>query len=227
LDPSNADVPHAAMGLVRSSKRSDPTSLVAVVSHELAAATAKEQQFRDMYSQTLGRAMNYATRLVGHDAAADAVHDATLEIWTAWDTLQPEQHTARYFMGRVARRVLDRIERDTRHIELTEELEQSVEFIDRITGASNEFAEIDLRPIVDRILQAMPLRSRVVLLLVRDYEFTQQEFADRLGITASAVEKRIERGHHFARKCFDHAGLTLSEGSMLKLLSSRSESRNE
>ena len=78
--------------------------------------------------------------------------------------------------------------------------------------------EIDLRPLIDRIVGAMTPRCREVFILVREQHFTYREVADMLGISVSTAQKHMTRAREFLRKGLSLAGIANAEGTLTKLL---------
>jgi len=214
------------MRLVRGTARKQSTTptLVGVVDSALRADRAGERQWAEMYARMYPRLTDIAERTLGYDAACDAVQEAMVELWERWDTLDIDQRSDAFVARAVRFRVIDQLRRDHRHVTLTEELEW--------TGVippieAKDAAEVDVVERVDRIIAAMPLRCREVYVLVYEQGLTVRDAAAALGIAFETARTHVKRAHQFLYESLTRNVRNVSSGDALKLLSPRTEPRDE
>lgn len=201
--------------LGRTKSDDEAPSLIGVVETVLPTSTPIERSFEKLYLQVRERAIDDAERLVGYDAACDAFHAAALKVWKRWKKLQPEDQSAAYFLTAVHNQVIDYLRRDERHVELTEELEESPEF-PNLTRDPN--GEVDVAQLVDRLIGAMPTRRKQAWILARDQKFTYQQIAAALGVSVATVDTHLRLARESIRNGLERAGFRLSRTTATKLI---------
>jgi RNA polymerase sigma factor (sigma-70 family) len=175
---------------------SDFVKEVAVVDHQLAATTPAERRWADVYERLFPRACRSATRLIGKEAAHDAVQDAMLEVMKVWPNLAPEERTDAFVLRSIRFRVIDELRRQRKLVEYTEELEDS----GAVPVLPAPETPNDLAVVVDHLLSIMPAQRRTICILVYEDGLTIREAADVMGIAFETARTHMKLAHVWLRK---------------------------
>ena len=186
---------------------------VAVVEQEgLLSATPAERSWAAVYERNFPRLCRSAARLIGADAAGDAVQDGLLEVMRKWPELSPEERTDAYVRRSVRFRVLDEFRRQQRHVEYTRDLEEQGAV--PVLPPHDADGKDDVAMIVDEVIAAMPPQRRAVCLLVYEDGLTIREAAAALGIGFETARTHMKLAHVWLRKHMPEAleGFQLGAG---------------
>lgn len=135
------------------------------------------------------------TQMLGNaDLASDALHDTWVRVKDKDDRRSMEQPGA--YLMRVATNIAVDIQRRQRRFLSGDDVDELLnEMADPAPGpaqAAEARSELDaLTEIMDR----MPPRRRVIVVLVHWEEVTQKEVAKRLGVSLRTVEYELKRAH--------------------------------
>jgi RNA polymerase sigma factor (sigma-70 family) len=137
----------------------------------------------------------HLTRKLGNaDLASDALHDTWVRL-KAKDEQRQMDSPAAYLM-RVATNIAADIERKQRRTVSGEDIDLLLDdMVDPAPGPEQTTAmRFDLEA-VTQLLERMPERRRVILILVHWEDVPQKEVAERLGISMRTLEYELKRGH--------------------------------
>ena len=165
-----------------------------------------------MYERLYPRLCRSAARLIGADAAHDAVQEGLLTVLKKWPTLAPEQRTDAWVRKVVRDSVLDEFRRQERHVEYTEELEE--QGVVPVSPAYDTDGRDDVAMMVDDIIAAMPPQRRAICILVYEEGLTIREAAESLNIAYETARTHMKLAHVWLRKHMPQAlkGFQLGRG---------------
>jgi RNA polymerase sigma-70 factor (ECF subfamily) len=143
------------------------------------------------------KVFNVAYKFVGkHDEAEDLAQDIFLKIFKALDTFDRRANFQTWIISIARNLCIDhyrsvRKERETiaREIDAGDLTPVSVEI-----GPEKALERSDLRALLQRALERLPLSLRTAVILRDLQELSYQEIADRLGLPEGTVKSRINRG---------------------------------
>ena len=166
-------------------------------------ATGDAKAFRRLYDLNSPRMYAVALRITGNTAlAADAVHDAMLQVWRNAARYDSSRGNADGWLVSLARyRALDICRRQGRELTGVEAPERADEAPDALSLIEAEADGVALRICLEQI---EPPRRKLVLLAFRD-GLTQMEVAKRVGQPLGTVKSTIRRALLALRACLDGA----------------------
>lgn len=135
------------------------------------------------------------TQMLGNaDLASDALHDTWVRV-KGKDDRRPMEQPGAYLM-RVATNIAVDIQRRQRRILSGDDVDELLnEMADPAPGpAQTAEARSDLDALM-KIMDHMPERRRIIVVLVHWEEITQKEVARRLGVSLRTVEYELKRAH--------------------------------
>ncbi len=135
----------------------------------------------------------FAHRLVrSREVAEDIVQDVFAELWCRWpdfDVRDPLPYLFRAVRNRVINHHRQHNVRRRWHDHIVGEMEDRAE---RAHGATDLEAS-DLRAAIDRTVDELPDRCRLIFLMSREQDLTYTQIADALGISVKTVEAQMTR----------------------------------
>jgi RNA polymerase sigma factor (sigma-70 family) len=145
---------------------------------------------------------------VGLDEASDIASLVTARLWRHRDRYPELAQSAgalERFATAAARRILLNRERD-RRLRSTREQQYSVERTDATTSddASSRVLTDEMREVVDRVIEALPPRTRQAWRLVHRECMTHKAAAQAMGISTQTVNVQLCRALGALRLAFDH-----------------------
>jgi len=165
--------------------------------------TGDETAFRQLYDQESPRLYGLALRLTRQPAlAADAVHDAFIQIWQRSGSFDPARGSAEAWLSSLLRyRAIDILRRRIRDRDGTVDLENAVraeepDGFGRLGAAEETLA---LQHCLDQLEDA---QRRVVMLAFID-GLTHSELADRLRAPLGTVKSWVRRALLSLRRCLE------------------------
>ena len=167
-------------------------------------AQADGRAFRQLYESCSAKLYGVALRITRNPAlAADAVHDAMLQVWRNADRYTPERGGAEGWLVSLVRyRALDIIRkhgRESTGVEVPEQVDEDPDALSRLVADSDAAA---LRACLETVDAS---RRRLVLLAFID-GLTQSEVAQQVGQPLGTVKSSIRRVLMALRACLEGAG---------------------
>jgi RNA polymerase sigma-70 factor, ECF subfamily len=164
-------------------------------------AAADRAAFRRLYDQQAPRLYAIALRITRQGPlAADAVHDAFLQVWRNAHRFEPERGAAEaWLLGLVRYRALDivrRLGREAPVEDLPEPVDDAPDPLDRLAETR------DAAALHECLGQLAAERRRLVLLAFVD-GLSHSEVAERLGMPLGTVKSWIRRSLHTLRLCLE------------------------
>jgi RNA polymerase sigma-70 factor (ECF subfamily) len=164
-------------------------------------------EFRRLIEQHQHMVFSLALRVAGERGAAEEIaQDVFLELYRMGDTLQGEDHT-RFWLRRVAvHRATDALRRRAVRPEAAAEEWAEEDFAggDTLPAAGNYALEARL----EELLQSLPERWRVAVVLRYQEEMMPEEIAALLGQPLTTVKSNLKRGLQMMRQ---KAAVTMKE----------------
>ncbi|GJM35754.1 MAG: DNA-directed RNA polymerase sigma-70 factor [Saprospiraceae bacterium] len=158
---------------------------------------AIEQLFR-MYYTYLCHAVY---RVLGDPSLVeDLVQEVFFELWRKKDSLQINISIKAYLRRAAVNKALNFI-RDQK-IKFEEEDRAPVQ-VSKINSVVQKLEAAELQVEIDKVIDSLPDRCRVVFVLSRYEEMSYQEIADHLGISAKTVENQISKALKILRKALN------------------------
>lgn len=142
-----------------------------------------------------------AWRLGSVEVASDALHDTWLHLENRNEENGPVKNPAAYLMRVATNLALDRLQRDRRYMNADELETLIVEIADpapgpaQVVGARNEIE------MLANIIESMPRRRRAIFLAIRVDGLSNQEAAERFGVSPRLVGLELKRAHEY---CMAH-----------------------
>lgn len=163
----------------------------------VASAIAGDRHaFGDLVEATYRDTYTLALRLTGneHDAR-DVTQDAYLRAFRSIDTFRGEAAFTTWLYRVTANCAMSLLSARRRHTHIDLDLvgDQIADLADSMDPADAVVAA-GLSAPIDRALVALPMSSRVVVLLRDVYELSHDEIAATLGISSAAARVRLHRG---------------------------------
>jgi len=142
--------------------------------------------FNYYYSGLCAFCMQY---LKDKDTVEDLVQDFFVSLWIDGPRLQIKSSLKSYLFTSVRNRCLDEL----KHRKVTEKYKNYLLFGSDGTELSVDFciAETELRQAIEASMAKLPPRCREIFVFSRFNGFTNQEIADKLGISKRTVELQI------------------------------------
>lgn len=175
-----------------------PIREIAVVEPGLLATTSAERIWAEIYERLYPRMFRGAARVLDGDAAEEAVQEGLCRAFENWPTLAPEQRTDAYIRTAVWSRVINELNRQGRHVEYTEELEEQGAV--PVLRAHDSDGKDDVAMIVDETIAAMPPQRRAVYVLVHEEGLTIREAGETLGIGYESARTHIKLANAWLAK---------------------------
>jgi RNA polymerase sigma factor (sigma-70 family) len=151
-----------------------------------------QQCWEDLYKAEMPRLVRYLMKCFGDSGmrdAADAAHNAFVELFTNWDTVR----SPRAWLRTVAFRQM---------LRQNASAEYPLDVLGQEPGTVPASARLELREETRAVLRGLcqlPLAQRQVLALIYD-EFSYDEIAQIMGISQAAVRKNAERARRRMRE---------------------------
>ena len=163
-------------------------SLVAVADQDRGA-------FETLYSATVDRVLNLATRIVGDaDAADDVASDVYLQVWRKAADFDPERGSAIAWIMTICRsRALDALRRKSVAAGYTAEFEQQAVSSDAERGPQDLLAATDRESSVHQALLQLGASERQLLALAYFRGYSHSELAAITGEPLGTIKTRIRR----------------------------------
>lgn len=172
-------------------------------------ATGDEVAFRklfDAYWQSVYQVAYMFTKSV--DMAEDMVQEVFMKLWIKREQL-PEVKNIRNYLFIVARNhIYNELKKITTDASFTNHLFEY--FCDTKDTPEQKLMQKESDQIIDRIIEHLPQRQRVVYQLSREEGLNRKEIADKLGITPNTVRNHLSRALEVVRH-----ELKGQEGSLL------------
>ncbi len=146
--------------------------------------------FDELYQQYEGRLYGFCLRYLGDpDVAADAFQEVFKRLIDARSGYEPRGRFASWLFT-IARRVcVERLRGDRRDESLKAVAERATD----ILQPANPEERLARQDQVQRVVQALPLEQREVLLLSKYHGFTYREIAEMAGSSEVAVKQKVYR----------------------------------
>lgn len=170
------------------------------------ARAGDRQAFTSLVRRHQERVFGFLLRLLGRrDEAMDLTQDAFLKAWGALPGWQPEARFTTWLFQIARNSALDLLRR-----------RQRVEFVPFDSGSSDEempdpapppeeqFSGRQRLGLLERVLGALPVEQREILLLRELEDMSYADIADTLGINEGTVKSRLARARAAALAHFRH-----------------------
>jgi RNA polymerase sigma-70 factor (ECF subfamily) len=157
--------------------------------------------FRQLYDQTAPRLYAVALRITRQPSlAADAVHDAFLQVWQRAGRFDTSRGSAETWLISLARyRALDLVRRTGREVmgaELPDRTDEEPDQLERLSARREGAA-------LHRCLETLELDKRQLVMLAFLDGLTHAELATRLKAPLGTVKSWIRRGLQDLRRCLE------------------------
>jgi RNA polymerase sigma-70 factor (ECF subfamily) len=141
--------------------------------------------------------ISFAQRLLKDEIEAeDLIQDVFMRVWVGRANLNEDKHFKNYLLVSIRNEIFQHF----RHAFRTESGGQFLEIIDDGINLETELSAKELEQRVSVIVSRMPHRRREIFNLSRCDKLSNQEIAQRLGISVRTVEKHIEQALSDIRK---------------------------
>ncbi|MDR1381379.1 MAG: RNA polymerase sigma-70 factor [Tannerella sp.] len=155
---------------------------------------AFDELFRLFYNRLFRFAQGY---LNDECKAEDIVQDAFLMLWERHDTLRPDSHVPAWLLTVVRNRILNHVERMKRQVEseqiyarrVVRDCELSISSLSACDPEQMFGHEVE--QIIRRAIDALPEKTREIILMSRFDDMSNREIADKLNLSVKSVEYHI------------------------------------
>jgi RNA polymerase sigma-70 factor (ECF subfamily) len=156
------------------------------------------EMLQDMWLDLGNRVRTFVSRRVNDShAAADITQDVMLKVQSQLDALPQEDKLPAWVFAVASNAIIDhyraRAVRD--HADISE-----IEPIDDATEDERQAAIRDLKPCLMRMVEQLPEPYREAMKLADFEGLTQQEIADRTGVSLSGAKSRVQRARKQMRE---------------------------
>lgn len=155
---------------------------------------AVELLFRKYYSFLCRSAFRI---LPDESIVEDLVQEVFYELWRRRGQLQINVSLKAYLRRSIMNRALNYL-RDNRKV-FSEEEEKAASLPDNLPEPGQQLEAAQLQELIDRVIDGLPERCRIVFVLSRFEEMSYQEIAEELGISAKTVEHQISKALRLLR----------------------------
>ena len=172
-----------------------------------------ERAFGDLVVKYQDRAIAIARNFVlNEEAARDVAQEAFLRVYRNLHRYDPQHRFYTWFYRIVVHLAIDRTRRRKRVAELLRQ--RAREPLGTPEDPSTPLVHDDLRGQVERILEKLPQKYRVLLVL-RDLEgFTSKEISEISGSNHATVRWRLHRARQIFRESWEAAGYDIIGGEL-------------
>ena len=147
--------------------------------------------------------------LNSNEDSEECVNDTWLSAWNAIPPQRPEK--LRGFLGRICRNIsldrLDFLKADKRNQSVTEAFEEMEAFLSG--GEENIPEEMFLREAVNRFLEGLDRKTRIIFMRRYWYFCSVTEIAEGMGISENNVRVSLHRTKLKMRSFFEKEGITI------------------
>jgi RNA polymerase sigma-70 factor (ECF subfamily) len=173
----------------------DPLTQLHANPNAISEANAVTDESSALFAEVIERGMEYAARLVDYDTARDVSHEIAVDIWERRKAnpalLTNRAEIAPYVYRAVYNRILN-VFRSQKRRRQRDELHAA----ERSTAKSwmdpaVEQDERELAARVQRVIDALPRKSRAVYLRVREDGASYQEVAREMNISVKTVQYHV------------------------------------
>lgn len=140
-------------------------------------------------------------RLGSIELASDALHDTWVHLENRNAESGPVKNPAAYLMRIATNLAFDRLQRDKRYMSADELETLMTEIADPAPGPAQVIGARDEIEMLAKIIDGMPRRRRAIFLAVRVDEMSNQEAAERFGVSPRLVGLELKRAHEY---CMAH-----------------------
>jgi RNA polymerase sigma-70 factor, ECF subfamily len=145
-------------------------------------------EFREVVEAHQSRVYSIAYRVLGDRGAAEEVaQDVFLELYRVFDSIASGEHLTAWLRRVAVHRATDALRRRPRT------LHGAARFEDWMTETPREEGSLPLASEVERLLLALPLAQRVVVLLRYQEDLLPGEIAETLDMPLSTVKSTLQR----------------------------------
>ncbi len=153
--------------------------------------------YRLLVKKYLNRALNFTERMVGNRSdAEDITQEAFLKVWKEAGRWEPKASFGTWFRKVLYNLCIDFI-RKSRPLTTNTELEDTAS---EIPDAEKNLISLEVSNQVKQALQELPERQRAALILFYYEELSQNEAAEVLEVSVSALEALLFRARATLRK---------------------------
>lgn len=155
--------------------------------------------FKQLYDRFWSKMLVVAAKRLDDVAEAEeAVQDIFVNLWRKRETFELKVSFEHYLAVAVKFEIINRRAKWARK----EALHNSVNVADAVYDGGADLELKDLLQQLERTINSLPPKCRLVFRLSRDDEFTNRQIAEELGVSEKAVEKHISKALKVLREKF-------------------------
>ncbi len=150
-----------------------------------------KESFNIIFDKWYPLFISFTRRMLRNDAVCeDIVQNVFMRLWIHREHIDPDRSLRNYLLVSVRNEIYChlRLVFNSRREDLSED---HYEYQDKVDVAE-EYSVKDFRRNVDRIVSNMPERRKAVFELSRKAHMSNEDIADRLGISVRTVEKHLQ-----------------------------------
>ncbi len=151
--------------------------------------STKKKKFSVLFDRYYKRLLGYALKVVKQsDLAEELVQETFIKVWENFENISKEERSIEsYFIKVLKHKIIDNYRKDRtrdKHVNLYKLNTEFLEDVDR---------EWELQKEIDRIYEALPLKTAEIFKLSRDKGLTYPEIASQKNISVKTVESHISK----------------------------------
>lgn len=156
--------------------------------------------FKALYNRYGNLLFVYISKSLHHqDDAQDIVQEVFAQLWNSRESLNITTSISSYLYASVRNKMIDLIRRNGLHKKYLEQLDTFE--ADNIM-ADHLVREKQLAALIEKEIDALPIKMREVFLLSRSSDLSHQEISDQLGLQKQTVRSHVKRALKILRLKF-------------------------
>ncbi len=160
----------------------------------------ESKEFRYIFDEYYQPLCNYAFKYTKDiEKAEDIVQDVFVKIWLKQKMINKSQNWVSYLFMMVKNRTLDELKRDNVGMKITQEYYHSKENQVYLTVDENEIEYYLTLDTLYKSIQSLPPKCSEVFTMNKINGISQQDIAERLGISIKTVEAHMAKAYKLLR----------------------------
>ena len=169
--------------------------------------------FEEVVEQYSGFVYNVALRMMSDPTEAeDVTQEAFIDAYRAWDRFRGESKVTTWLYRITVNRSLMKLRKEKRARQLTQTGLEDTDAVSQLEGPEQAAISAELRDKLSEGVDLLPKDMKAAVVMRDIQGMSNEEAADILDISVSALKARLHRGLILLRKFLLHYGQGLARG---------------